>query len=209
MEAFKRKKIVQNSLFFFVFFLWVLFSISCKKNHLLNRINDKKTHYFFGDSTMSQSNYFNLVTGENGYTILKKQNKLYQQKYFDSEKGNLPEIKKGNLTIRLLKMKSSDKNSKVILYTFKDDKKIDSLQFYRSSDNIRYPSDVYTCLSHFDIKTNKIRQVRYFSYDKDRQWDIVSYKQSTILPNGNIKKDSLYYLDESLEVEMEKHHLYY
>lgn len=200
----------KNILFFCAVFLLFFLGISCKKNGISEKGNDKNTHYFLGDSTMAQSDYFKLIAGENGYTILKKQSKLYQQKYFDSPKDNLPEITKGKLTIKLVKINSKDQcNTKILLYTFFDRKKIDSLQFYRSCNNVRYTSDKYTCLSYFDEKTNTIRQVRYFSYDKDQQWDIAVSEQSTILPDGKIKSDSLFHLDELLDLEMDKHHLYY
>lgn len=209
MRILNRAKITRDIISSCAIIVLILLGISCKKNEVPEKITNL-TDYFFGDSTMAQSDYFKLIIGENGYNILKKQSDLYRQKYFDSEKDNLPNVKKGNLTIKLIKGNPLDKNNpRILLYTFVDNKKVDSLQFYRSSNNIRYSSDVYTCLSYFDEKTNKIWQARFFSYDKDKQWDIASYKQSTILSDGKIKNDSLYYLDESLEVEMEKHNLYY
>lgn len=55
------------------------------------------------------------------------------------------------------------------------------------------------------------RQIKYFPLNplRGNSIGIVSYTESSINVDGTIKSDSLHYLDESLDVEMEKYNLYY
>lgn len=101
----------------------------------------------------------------------------------------------------------NENNLKINLFTFKDGKKIDSIEFYRNISNIG--RGLYNCLSYFDKKTNKIWQIKYFYFNEGNSVDIISYKEISISSDGTIQSDLLHYLDESLDVEMEKLNLYY
>ncbi|WP_456311784.1 hypothetical protein [Pseudomonas shirazensis] len=95
------------------------------------------------------------------------------------------------------------------MYTFFDNKKKDSIEFYRNVDDLKYEPSHYTSLSYLDIKNKKIWQIKYFSSPVDKSVGYVVFERSKIKENGKIETDSLYYLDESLDVEMEKNKLYY
>jgi len=195
--------LIKNLFFVPTIFLIIFLEASCKKDN-----KQSQTNYFWGDSTMAKSDYFNSIKGENGYDILKQQNELYSKKIIPGNK-DLGVIRKGKLTINLVAKKTENKDVNVMLYTIMNDKKMDSIQFYRYSENIRYPADQYFCLSYFDDKTNKIWQTKYFTFDKEKLLEIAALKEAIILPNGTIKENNLHFLDESLEEEIQKHHLSY
>ncbi|SIQ59464.1 MULTISPECIES: hypothetical protein [unclassified Chryseobacterium] len=103
---------------------------------------------------------------------------------------------------------ANEKDYKFVLYTLVNKEKIDSIQFYRKVNNVRYKSDRYTCLSYLDLKNKKIWQITYFSSNKS--FDIISYSTSKINKNGTITKfDSIPYLDEALETELNNNKVYY
>lgn len=116
-------------------------------------------------------------------------------------------LTKTNFIISIKKQSVHEDKTKINLYTFSGNKKIDSIPFYRNiADSGR---GEYNCLTYFDQKTNEIWQIRYFYLNGSKSADIVLYEKSSILHDGKIQSDSLIYLDESLDAEMEKLHLYY
>ncbi|UCA59708.1 hypothetical protein KB553_22330 [Chryseobacterium rhizoplanae] len=196
---------------YFALLLVILISICCKqavdtssKNTLYNK------NYFVGDSILSNANYFSSLKNGKGYLVLKKQNEEYLKKYSLTESNEFDLHLKNNLSIKFIKEKQKDKNLiKVNLFTYINNKKTDSIQFYRNISGDGFGN--YNCLSYFNKKTNKIWQIKYFPLNplRGNSVGIVSYTESSISVDGTIKSDSLHYLDESLDVEMENYNLYY
>ncbi|WP_172426973.1 hypothetical protein, partial [Flavobacterium sp. ACN2] len=89
------------------------------------------------------------------------------------------------------------------LYTLLNDKKKDSIEFYRSTVDKEIPN--YTCLSYLDVKNNKIWQLKYFATDTE----IILYMNNDVKKDGSIKRDSLYFLDESKEAKMDTYKLFW
>jgi len=57
----------------------------------------------------------------------------------------------------------------------------------------------------YKYRHNAVWQIKYFTPYSE----IISYKQIDIKVNGSLQSDILYYLDESLDVEMSKYKLYF
>lgn len=104
---------------------------------------------------------------------------------------------------------SGGKKYRIVLYTFFDNKKKDSIEFYRNVDDLKYEPSNFTSLSYLDLRDKKIWQIKYFSSPVNKSVGYVLYERSKIKENGKIESDSLYYLDESLDAEMEKNDLYF
>ncbi|SDI15737.1 hypothetical protein [Chryseobacterium jejuense] len=191
--------------------LTILVSICCKqavdtssKNIAHNR------NHFVGDSILANANYFNSLKNGKGYLVLKKQNEEYLKQYSLAENNEHSLPLENNISIKLIKERQTDRNIiKVNLFTYVNNKKADSIQFYRNISGDGFGN--YSCLSYFNAKTNKIWQIKYFPLNplRGNSVGIVSYTESSISTDGTIKSDSLHYLDESLDVEMEKYNLYY
>jgi hypothetical protein len=182
----------------------IMLGISCKKDN--KNISDKNNKtYFTGDQKLADKSYFETLTAKEGYVILKKQNDLYEKNYSNFKSS-------GSLTsayIRFEKQFLKDKkNYRIVLYTLMNDTKTDSIEFYRNTTGFKYEPSNYTHISYLDLKTNKIWQLKYFSSPADKSCNLISYQVSKI-DNGKIKPDSLFYLDESLDAELEKRNLYY
>ncbi len=166
---------------------------------------------FLGDSTLETKNYFQNLTDSTGYSLLKKQNELYLEKYLDFLNGDISQII-SNRNIKLKFEKQLFKNKeeyRIVLYSFLNNKKVDSLEFYRNATHLEYEPSNYTNLSYLNLKNGKIWQIKYFSSPVDKSVGYIFYGRKKILENGKVETDSLYYLDESLYVEMEKNKLYY
>jgi hypothetical protein len=180
----------------------IIFGISCKYE---KKIPPEHNQNYFGNENIAKMSYFKEITGKSGYDILKKQNDRYSAFYVNFKNTN--DSKAG--IFRFKKQSLDDKkNYRIVLYTFVNNIKKDSLEFYRNSIDSDYEPSDFTCVSYLDLKTNKVWQLKYFSSATDRSVNFVSYQKSSII-NGVIKSDSLYYLDESLDVEMDKRNLYY
>ena len=192
-----------------IFFLIVLlsFGFTCEKE---SRFKFQE-NIFSGDSTLAKKTYFENLTKKNkGYSILKKQNESYQKNYLNFKNGIVPQLKKDNLKLKFEKQfLDNGKKYRIVLYTFINNKKKDSIEFYRNVDDLQNEPSNYTCLSYLDLKNKKIWQIKYFSSPVDKSVGYVSYEKNKVLENGKIETNSLYYLDESLDVEMEKNKLYY
>jgi hypothetical protein len=160
---------------------------------------------FLGDSKISRGHekYFRTLVQANGYMILKNQNDQYKKIYQKFDKTEF--INSSSKQIKFILTKQNvnpNKDYRIVLYTYLNGRKKDSIEFYRNFYSNEFES--YTCMSYLDLKENKIWQIKYFSSDK-----IILYGSKKININGNIKTDSLYYLDESLEATMQKYNLYY
>ncbi|REC60666.1 hypothetical protein DRF65_19680 [Chryseobacterium pennae] len=196
---------------YFALLFTILISICCKqavesssKNVTYNK------DYFVGDTILASPNYFNSLKNKKGDLVLQQQNEEYLKKYTLSENNESYFPLKDNVSIKLVKEKQTDRSIiKVNLFTYVNNKKTDSIQFYRNISGEGFGN--YNCLSYFNAKTNKIWQIKYFPLNplRGNSAGIVSYTESSISPDGTIKSDSLHYLDESLDVEMEKNNLYY
>ncbi|MFH6966958.1 hypothetical protein [Flavobacterium sp. FlaQc-28] len=196
---------MKNKLPFAIFFAIVLFGFSCKKNHSLTKENDfsqkQNSEIFFGDSIigLGEEKYFKAITKQNGSSILEKQNNLYKSRFSSFENSNLI-----NGKYQFVKQILKNKNDyRIILYTLLNDKKKDSIEFYRSTVDKQIPN--YTCLSYLDVKNNKIWQLKYFATDNE----IILYMNNDVKKDGSIKRDSLYFLDESKEAKMDTYKLFW
>lgn len=166
-----------------------------------NCLNKQSYNNFFGDSTigLGKEKYFKSITKQDGSSVLEKQNNLYKSRFSSFEKSNVI-----NAKYQLVKQILKSKNDyRIILYTLLNDKKKDSIEFYRSTVDKEIPN--YTCLSYLDVKNNKIWQLKYFATDTE----IILYMNNDVKKDGSIKRDSLYFLDESQDVKMDKYNLYY
>lgn len=188
-----------------IFLAIILFS--CKKNNGLSEKQNKDI--FLGDSIIMENNYFQNLSEANGYSILSTQNKLYQKKYSNFKNSDISQLK-DNIKFKFEKQFLNEKRKyRIVLYTFIHNTKKDSFEFYRNVNDLKYEPSNYTSLSYLDLKHNKIWQIKYFSSPIDKSVGYILYAKNKILENGKIETDSLYYLDESLDVEMEKNKLYY
>nr|WP_155079014.1 hypothetical protein [Flavobacterium sp. MC2016-06]MBU3861962.1 hypothetical protein [Flavobacterium sp. MC2016-06] len=218
-----------------ILLLTILLLISCKEettksksNEIQNALINEKVHIvnsdsliskpvlkseeniFFGDSILAKKNYFENLNGNKGYQRLKNQNDSYQSKYSNFGNNVTPEIISiGHLKLKFEKQFLEGKKYRIILYTFLDDKKKDSLEFYRNVSDLKNEPSNYTSLSYLNFKDKKIWQIKYFSSPIDNYVGFILYNKNTIKENGKIEIDSIYYLDESLDVEMEKNKLYF
>ncbi|KUJ60003.1 hypothetical protein AR687_20495 [Flavobacteriaceae bacterium CRH] len=216
-------------------FLIMIILVSCKKeintsisNKVQsNQINEKLTiqsddtlilksdlkfqeNVFSGDSTLGSERYFDNLTDDKGYLVLKKQNDLYQKKYSNFKNSKFPQIiSTDRAKLKFEKQFINETKYRIVLYTFIDNRKKDSIEFYRNVEDLKYEPSHYTSLSYLDIKNKKIWKIKYFSSPVDKSVGYILYERSKIIENGKIETDSLYYLDESLDVEMEKNKLYY
>jgi len=188
-----------------IFLVIILFS--CKKNNRL--IEKQNKDVFLGDSIIMENNYFQNLSEVNGYSILSMQNKLYQKKYSNFKNSDVSQLK-DNINFKFEKqyVNKGDKY-RIVLYTLIHNTKKDSFEFYRNVNDLKYEPSNYTSLSYLDLKHSKIWQIKYFSSPVDKSVGYILYAKNKILENGKIETDSLYYLDESLDVEMEKNKLYY
>jgi len=168
--------------------------------------NISKTDVFLGDSSISlgEEKYFKSIAGAKGHLILEKQNSLYQKKIFDFNKWDLIRSDFSNIKFKLVKQSLNKKEYRIVLYSLLNNTKKDSIDFYRSKKNAT-PNYNYTCLSYLDLKHKAVWQIKYFTPDSE----IISYKRIDIKVNGSLQSDILYYLDESLDVEMSKYKLYF
>lgn len=197
---------VKQKLIISFFYTITTLSLCCeKKNHF---IPAQSQEYFLGDKNIAGKNYFQSLTGNKGYAVLKNQNTLYEKNY--SNRRDIKVLNKSIISLKLSESISDKKNYKLTLFTLRKGKKIDSIQFYRKVNNVRYESDRYTCLSYLDVKNRKIWQITYFSSDHNKSDELISYSTSKINENGSIiKYDSIYYLNEQLETELSNNNVYY
>lgn len=186
-----------------------ILGICCKQSKNSLSINENKIeNHFFGDSILSKNNYFETLVKGNDKSFLKKQNEKYLTIYshFKNDSSFISE----DISIKLIKEELHDENNiKVNLFTYKGKEKVDSIQFYRNISGEGFGT--YNCLSYYNKQTNKIWQIKYFPLNPLRAnlVGIVSYTESSFTSDGKFKLDSLHYLDESLDLEMEKYNLYY
>lgn len=216
-----------------VFFIIIIFFSSCKKdikntvsvgdrntqtetlnsasNNNLQGFYKSDKEVFLGDSVLAIKNYFENLNNNTGYVILKKQNELYLKNYSNFLNNDIPQISSStNIKLKFEKQLFKSKNEyRIVLYTFLNDKKIDSVEFYRNVTALEYEPSSYTNLSYLNLKNGKIWQIKYFSSPVDKSIGYIFYGRKEILQSGKVETDSLYYLDESLDVEMEKNKLYY
>lgn len=166
---------------------------------------------FLGDSTLETKNYFENLTDSTGYVLLKKQNQLYVKNYSDFLNDDISQISSDkNIKLKFEKQFFKNKNEyRIVLYSFLNDKKVDSLEFYRNVTDLEYEPSNYTNLSYLNLKNGKIWQIKYFSTPVDKSVAYILYERKKILESGKLETDSLYYLDESLDVEMGKNKLHY
>lgn len=166
---------------------------------------------FLGDSTLETKNYFENLTDSTGYVLLKKQNQLYVKNYLDFLNDDISQISSDkNIKLKFEKQFFKNKNEyRIVLYSFLNDKKVDSLEFYRNVTDLEYEPSNYTNLSYLNFKNGKIWQIKYFSTPVDKSVAYILYERKKILESGKLETDSLYYLDESLDVEMGKNKLHY
>lgn len=192
--------------------LMISLSFCCKQKKELFETKTSKNIYT-GDSTLSNKNYFNTLVSLGDEKInlaLQKQNEKYLKEYKKINPGELQSISKENYTTKLVNEAQHDKNNiKVNLYTIIGNKKIDSISFYRNISGNNFGK--YICLSYFNPKMNKLWQIKYFPLNPIRgnSASMISYTVKSINETGIIKTDIIHFLDESLEVEMEKNELYY
>ena len=93
----------------------------------------KNPSLFVGDSIMKKQNFFINIASKKGTSILKNINKKYLKNFSKFYKSNLKLSKFENITIKVVKQSSSNLNEiKVNFFTYKNDKKVDSIQFYRN-----------------------------------------------------------------------------
>jgi hypothetical protein len=183
------------------------------RNDVFNlcQIMKKQDHDFFvGESVIGTDSYFDNLTEGKGYSILTKQNEFYQKNYAGFLNTDIYQLSSGNVNFKFEKQfLNSEKKYRIVLYTYFNSKKKDSIEFFRNVDDLEYEPSHYTCLSYLDLKNKKIWQMKYFSSTADKSIGYILYKKNKIMENGKIETDSLFYLDESLDVEMEKNKLYY
>jgi len=188
-----------------IFLVTILFS--CKKNNGLSEKQNKEI--FLGDSIIMENNYFQNLSEANGYSILNTQNNLYQKKYFNFKNSDVSQLR-DNIYFKIEKQFiNKGKKYRVVLYTLINNIKKDSIEFYKNVKDLQYEPSNYTSLSYLDLKHNEIWQIKYFFSSVDKSVGYILYAKNKILENGKIETDSLYYLDESLDIEMEKNKLYY
>lgn len=212
-----------------VFFIIIVFCSSCKEENK-NTVSVKETkdqtkkivvkqnlrrfyvsegNIFLGDSILAVKNYFNDLTYNTGYLTLKKQNDVYIKNFLDFRNNEIPQII-SNTKLKLEKQSIIDKTKyRIVLYSFINDKKIDSIEFYRNVSNLENEPSNYTCLSYLDLRNRKVWQIKYFSSSVDKSVSYISFERNKIMENGKIEIDSLYYLDEQQDVQMGKYKLYY
>lgn len=165
---------------------------------------------FLGDSTLGSKRYFDDLTDDKGYLMLKKQDNLYKKIYLNFKNSKFPQIISAEgAKLKFEKQFINETKYRIVLYTFINDRKKDSIEFYRNVEDLKYEPSHYTSMSYLDSKNKKIWQIKYFSSSVDKSIGYVLYERSKIMENGKIITDSLYYLDESLDVEMEKNNLYF
>ena len=199
---------MKKTVFTFFALLVIFFGICCKQSKNTLPHGNQISNIFFGDSELAKKYYFKTLVAGNEVFLLKKQNEKYQKVYFNFKDYSYSLSK--DITIKLIKeVLPNKKNVKINLYTYRGKDKIDSVQFYRNISGEGFGK--YNCLSYFDKKTNKIWQIQYFPSNplRDDSSGIISYSENNITFDGRIKSDSLHYLDESLDAEMEKYNLYY
>lgn len=168
-----------------VFLLILFFTSICFAQKQKSTPNINPT---FGDSSLSHSDYLKNLSFE----TLQAQLKLYKKEFTDF---NNKEWNNGDVVYKLTYIKGS----KIMLYTYVKNEKIDSIQFYKVESDVRYTNDEYSCISY--INKNEIWKFRSFS-SKSKLLDVASFIKATIKSDGIIETDILYYLDESLEVEI-------
>ncbi|WDF61612.1 hypothetical protein PQ462_09535 [Flavobacterium sp. KACC 22758] len=168
--------------------------------------NVPKTDAFLGDSSLGlgYEKYFKSIASSKGNLILDKQNSLYQKKFTNLNKSDLLSSNLNKVKFKLVKQILNKKEYRIVLYSLLNNIKRDSIEFYRSKKNAT-PNYNYTCLSYLDLKHNAVWQIKYFTPDSE----IISYKRIDIKVNGSLQSDTLFYLDESLDVEMSKYKLYF
>jgi hypothetical protein len=181
----------------------ILLGLSCKKDNI---IRSKHTQsYFIGYPKLTDKLYVNTLMGKEGYTILKNQTDLYEKNY--SNFKDLRSYRSANIKFEK-QFLNGEKNYRIILYTLLNNTKTDSIEFFRHTAGFKYEPSNYTHISYLDLKNNKIWQLKYFSSPLDKSSYPISYEVSKI-ENGKIKSDHIYFLDESLDAEMDKRNLYY
>ena len=198
----------RNTIFSLFIFISLFYSFcdECEKNHITEK--NQNENAYWGDFTLSHTYYWKKLVKGKTYQILKKQNSLYQNTYTKIQPQKISLSK--NLIIKLTRVKTTNQSDiKINLYTYIGNKKIDSIQFYRSVSGNEFGH--FNSLSYFNPNTHKIWQIQYFPINPvtGNSVGIVSYTEKNIRSDGKIKTDSLHYLDESLDVEMDKYHLYY
>ena len=201
--------IIKKIYSYFILLLTILISICCKQATDISskRVTQNK-NYFVGDSTLANTNYFNSIKYKKGYLVLKKQNEEYLKKYSLAENNEFNLSLENNISVKIVKEKHGDKNEvKVNLFTFINNKKADSIQFYRNIPQSEL--GLYNCMSYLNTKTGKIWQIKNFHSKNDKEVNIISYTEKIISSDGSIKSDSIHYLDESLDVKLDELNLYY
>lgn len=189
-------------IYLFISFL-VLFGLSCKKESIIS--SHQTQNYFFGDQKIADKLNFKILKDKEGYIVLKNQTELYKKNYLNFK--DLAGYKSANIKFKK-QFLNGGKNYRIILYTLLNNKKTDSTEFFRHTTGFKYEPSNYTHVSYLDLKNNKIWQLKYFSSPAAKSAYPVSYEVSKI-ENGKIKSDHLYFLDESLDTEMDKRNLYY
>jgi hypothetical protein len=198
---------IKNRLSFLIIFLVILFSLSCKQSE--SSFIKQNQNNFLGNQTLSKNSYFESITESKGYIRLKDQNTLYENTYTKIKSSDVFQFQTGHIKYKFEKqLLNTKENYRVVLYTLIDNKKKDSIIFYTKENDLKYEFKGYTCMSYLNLKTNKLWQIKYLSYSHNDSVGIVSYEENSVLANGTIQSDSLHFLDESLDVEIEKNNLY-
>ncbi len=168
--------------------------------------NVSKTDVFLGDSSLGlgYEKYFKSIASSKESLILDKQNSLYQKKFANLNKSELLSSNFNKVKFKLVKQILNKNEYRIFLYSILNNIKKDSIEFYRNKKNAT-PNYNYTCLSYLDLKHSAVWQIRYFTPGSE----IISYKRIDIKANGSLQSDTLYYLDESLDVKMSNYKLYF
>lgn len=176
--------------------------IICSASKKDKPIQKEKESYscFLGDLVLAKKGYFDNLIKNTGYSMIKNQNELYKKKFLDFENKDVISIAKGKIKYKIRK-KINGKNYKIFLYTLIGDIKKDSIIFYENVSKIR-GNDSYSCMSYLDLKKNEVWQIRLFSSSIDKNLSFISFVKSKVTESGQIKTDSLYYLDEALETDL-------
>lgn len=191
----------------FCFGLLTKLFVQCTPNK--NSAVDRRNNVFIGDPKLGGGDlaYFSSITKPGGAQILHDQNTIYQNHFAKYQLERIS-LERSACSVELVKaLGSTQENMQVHLFTFVNNKKMDSVQFYSNISGDGYGA--YNCLSYFDPKSAKIWQIKYFPSKANKTADIISYSAHKIDVDGTIKLDSLYYLDEAWDAEMEKYQLYY
>ncbi len=186
--------------------IFALLTASCKEYIKYNVENPSSS--FLGNKRLEEPNFFDQVA--KNHNSLMTQCALYEENFRAFNDSNVLKLPGKNLHSKLQKQLLHSSDSRIVLFTYVNNTKVDSVEFYRNSEvyNETAGCNQYTCLSYLDLKKGEIWQAKYFHQSKFDTPAIICYLKRTIRTDGKIRTDSLNYLDESLEAEMQQYKLY-